>query len=294
MPLTAHPYVISLPQGPVEVREVGQGRPLLFLHGAFSNSSLWDPVVQRLAPLGYRCLLPTLPLGAHRQPLPPGTDLSPPGVARLIADLIGALNLGPATVISNDTGTAFMQLVLTDHPHAVAAAVLTSGDAYDHFLPPVFASLKALPYVPGGLRLLAWTMRQPALARQPWAFGRLSRCGMTPEQARQWSAGLLGDRGVRRDTRALIRGFHRRHTLNAAARFPAVSHPVQVIWGREDRVFPLHLGQRLARELPGADLQVIDDSGTYLPLDVPDELTRHLHAFLQGRGASPTPHAALA
>ncbi|UBV45432.1 alpha/beta hydrolase (plasmid) [Deinococcus taeanensis] len=277
-------YSVSLQQGTVEVRDVGQGQPLLFLHGAFSDSTIWNALVQLLIPLGYRCILPTLPLGSHCIPQPPGADLTPPGLADLVADLIAALKLTPATVISNDTGTAVMQLVLTRRPEAVATAVLTSGDAYEYFLPPVLASLKALPYLPGALRLLAWIMRQPALARQPWAFGRLSRKGMTPAQAQRWSHALLHHAEVRCDTRALIRGFHRRHTLQAAAGFARVTVPVQVIWGREDRIFPVELGKRLARDLPNAEFHELEKTGTYIQVDAPDALCARIHMFLQRQG----------
>lgn len=279
MPAREPARLVSLRHGPVEVREVGRGRPLLFLHGAFTDGTVWDAVAERLAPLGYRCVLPTLPLGSHRHPQRPGADLSPPGLADLVAELVDALGLAPATVVSNDTATAVMQLVLTRHPRAVAAAVLTSGDAYDHFLPPVFASLKALPYLPGSLRALAWVMNRPPLARQPWAFGRLSVRGMTPDQAHRWSHALRHDPGVRRDTRTLIRGFHRRHTLAAAERFAHVRVPVRVVWGRRDGVFPARLGERLARDLPRADLRLVDGASTYLQLDAPDVLADLVHAF---------------
>ena len=43
----------------------GDGPPVLFLHGAFVDGSLWDPVVDLLP--GRRCLVPTLPLGSHTE-----------------------------------------------------------------------------------------------------------------------------------------------------------------------------------------------------------------------------------
>jgi len=277
MSTSHHVRTVVLKHGPVTIHEVGAGTPLLFLHGAFTDGSIWNAVADRLTPLGYRCILPTLPLGSHRAALAPGADLTPPALAALVVELIEALGLAPATIISNDTATAVMQLVLTQHPDVVASAVLTGGDAYEHFLPPVFASLKLLPYIPGGLRALAWVMRRPRLARQPWAFGRLSRAGMTSEQAHQWSDALLHDAGVRRDTRALIRGFHRRHTLQAAARFASVTQPVCVAWGREDAVFPFRLGERMARELGNAEFRLIERASTYVQLDAPDELAALIH-----------------
>lgn len=291
MALQYRSRVIRLSQGDLEVHDVGEGRPLVFLHGAFTDHTIWNDVVARMVPLGYRCLVPALPLGSHRLPMPRQADLSPSGLAELVADLISALDLAPATIISNDTATAVMQLVLTGRPDTVAAAVLTSGDAYEHFLPPAFVTLKALPYIPGGLQILGWVMRHPRLGRQRWAFGRLSTTGMSREQAGRWSAGLIRDPGVRRDVRTMIRGFHRRHTLGAAALFGTVNAPVRIVWGRDDQIFPVKLGSRLERDLPHADLHVLDHGRTYLQLDAAPELSELIHSFVQAVDRPTLPEA---
>ncbi len=64
----------------------GDGPPVLFLHGALVDRTLWDPVIALLP--DRRCLAPTLPLGSHRTPVPDRSALTPIGVADMIADLI--------------------------------------------------------------------------------------------------------------------------------------------------------------------------------------------------------------
>ncbi|MFD1732505.1 alpha/beta fold hydrolase [Deinococcus malanensis] len=144
--------VVRLRQGDLEVHEAGEGTPLVLLHGAFTDHTIWNDLVTRMVVLGYRCVVPDLPLGSHRQPMPQHADLSPSGLADLVADLITALELAPATIISNDTATAVMQLVLTRHPTVTGAAVLTSGDAYEHFLPPCSLLSKCCPMFLGDCR----------------------------------------------------------------------------------------------------------------------------------------------
>jgi hypothetical protein len=56
------------------------------------NANLWRKVVPRLAP-DFHCITLDLPLGSHELPMKPMADLSPPGVANLIADAIEALEL---------------------------------------------------------------------------------------------------------------------------------------------------------------------------------------------------------
>ena len=47
---------------------IGEGRPVVFVHGVYIGGSLWDDVAMRLD--GLRCIVPTWPFGAHRDPAP--------------------------------------------------------------------------------------------------------------------------------------------------------------------------------------------------------------------------------
>jgi pimeloyl-ACP methyl ester carboxylesterase len=81
--------VIDVTGGRLAVRDSGGDGPLvLFIHGALVDSRLWDGVWPAVAQAGYRCLLPDLPLGAHRVALDADADRSPMGQAHRIASLI--------------------------------------------------------------------------------------------------------------------------------------------------------------------------------------------------------------
>ena len=56
---------IELAQGTVRYRDEGAGPAIVFIHGALVDGRLWEPVVDRLVD-GARCIVPDLPLGAHR------------------------------------------------------------------------------------------------------------------------------------------------------------------------------------------------------------------------------------
>ena len=47
----------------------GDGPVVVLLHGVLMNGTLWDGVVDRLRSR-YRCIVPELPFGAHRTPMP--------------------------------------------------------------------------------------------------------------------------------------------------------------------------------------------------------------------------------
>ena len=93
----------------------------MFVHGLLVDGTLWRKVTPLLEG-EFRCVVPDLPLGSHRVPMSPDADLSPPGVARIVADFIDALELEDVTLIGNDTGGAICQLVATGHPGAARAA----------------------------------------------------------------------------------------------------------------------------------------------------------------------------
>jgi pimeloyl-ACP methyl ester carboxylesterase len=81
---------IELPQGTVRVYEEGDGPVLFFVHGLMVSHTLWELVVERLSE-SHRCVSIDLPLGAHRTPMGADADLSPRGLAAMIAGVMEQL-----------------------------------------------------------------------------------------------------------------------------------------------------------------------------------------------------------
>ncbi|AQA25677.1 alpha/beta hydrolase fold family protein [Rhodococcus sp. MTM3W5.2] len=191
---------IETTAGPVHLRERGAptGSPLLFVHGALVDSHLWDGVADRAAALGYRCLLPTLPLGSHTRPMNPGADLKPPALADLVAEVVGQLGLSQVTVVGNDTGGGLSQILTARHPDLVRTLVLTACDAYEQFPPRSLRAFFALGRAPGVLALGGQLMRLRAARR--FAIPRpLSHRGPGDEVIAGWTRPLR-DPMLRRDT----------------------------------------------------------------------------------------------
>jgi pimeloyl-ACP methyl ester carboxylesterase len=261
----------SLPQGPVHYIESGGGRPIVFVHGYLMGGDLWSRLATELAPRGYRCVAPTWPLGAQPEAMAPDADLSPPGLAALIAAFIRELELEDAILVGNDSGGALAQIVAAEHPDAIGALVLTNCDAFENFPPSFFKLLPPLARVPGLVGLVLQPFRAAPVRRSPLGYGLLSRTGVD-ELAREWVRPALRDAGVRRDLRKVTRGFASRHTLAAAAKLPGFAKPALVAWAPGDRLFPEDHGRRLATLLPDARFQLIRDSGTFSMVDQPAAL----------------------
>jgi pimeloyl-ACP methyl ester carboxylesterase len=268
---------ITLPQGTIRYRDEGDGPPVVFVHGALVNGRLWEPVVERLAG-ELRCIAPDLPLGSHMTAMRPDADLTPTGLASLIADLLAALDLQDVTLVGNDTGGALSQLVAARHPERLGRLVLTPCDAYENFLPPLFKPLQLLARAPLVFDAVLQGMRFKPLQRSPLAFGLLMR-RPDPELMDGWVRAALASRPARRDAMKVLRGISKRQTLAAAERLRGLGKPVLLAWAPEDRAFKLRYAERLAAEIPGARLERIEDSLTFVPVDQPARTAELIAGF---------------
>ena len=168
---------VRLSRATIDYRERGEGPPVVFVHGLLVNADLWRNVVPAVAEAGNRCIAPDWPLGSHTTPVP-GADLTPPGVADMIAEFLDTLDLTDVTVVANDTGGALTQLLMTRHPERIGRVVLTPSDCFEYFFPPAFAPLPVLARLPGSI----WMLTQ--LLRSGWldgvtgiALGSWVKCG---------------------------------------------------------------------------------------------------------------------
>lgn len=271
---------VDLTQGTIAYRESGpaDGPAVVLVHGAFVDGTLWRKVVPELEG-SLRCVVPDLPLGSHRTPMNTGADLTPPGLAQLIAEFIERLGLDDVTLVGNDTGGALCQLVVTRHPERVGRLVLTPCDAYENFLPPAFRYLQVLARVPGGVGMVAQSMRIPAMRRTPIAFGWLAKRPIPAEVLAAWTESLIGDAAIRRDAREVLRGISKRYTLEAATKLREFEGPTMLAWATEDRFFKPKFAERLAADIPGSRLEWIDDSRTFVSEDQPERLAGLIREF---------------
>jgi pimeloyl-ACP methyl ester carboxylesterase len=266
--------------GELEYRDVGDGPVLVFLHLVLAAGNHWETVVERLSDR-YRCIVPDLPMGGHRLPAEPGADLSPPGLARAVADLLDGLDVSHVTLVGNDTGGAIAQLVAARHGDRVSRLVLTDCDLYDEFPPRVFAYFKLVAAIPGGLWLLGQSLRLRFVWKLPIAFGWLCH-ELDSEKIAGWARALRADRSVRRDARAVIRGMDTRHTNEAAEELRTAGVPLLIAWGRDDRAFTRANAERLAREVPGARLELVDGAKAFVGWDQPDRLAELIDEHVSG------------
>lgn len=274
---------VAVSAGDLDVTVLGDGPPIVFLHPLLASALHWRKVVPIVAGAGFRCISPTLPLGAHATAMRAGADVTPPAVAELVVEVITALQTGPVTLVGNDSGGAVAQILTATHPELVDRLVLTSCDAFEHFFPPMFRYLSWGAPVPGFATVVGQALRFRVLRRTPITFGWLAKHGLPHEVIDAYAEPFLREAGVRRDAVGFVRGVNNRLTCDAAEQLRSFPRPALIAWASEDKVFAPALAERLAALLPTATLRWIDDSYAFTAEDQPEVLARLIVEFCRSR-----------
>ncbi len=283
-----HTEEVQLPQGKIRYRDLGEGEPIVFVHGYLVDGRLWAETAEQLAS-SHRCLVPDWPLGAHAIAMNEDADLTPPGIARVIADFLEALDLRGVTIVANDSGGAMSQVLVTRHPERIGRLVLTNCDTFENFPPSVFKLLPPLAKLPGAMTAIGLPFRVPALRRA--AFAPFAKRPIPAELIDSWMKPSQSDRAINRDTAKVTAGMNKRFTLEAAERLRTFDRPTLIAWAPEDRVFKLADARKLAETIPGARLETIEDAKTFVALDQPQRLAELIGNFVAETEVTPAARA---
>ena len=284
--ITRHETELSA--GTIEYEDSGgEGPVIVLLHGLLMDASLYDGVIADLS-ADYRCVAPTLPLGAHRHPMRADADLSLRGIARPRRGFCERLDLRDVTLVGNDTGGALAQLLIGDEAVDMDRIVLVSCDAFDNYPPGLTGQALVLTgkLSPALFGLFMQQMRLRPLRRLPIAFGWLTKHG--DAATARWMKPILQQPEIRRDTVHVLRAVSAEPDLmlKAAECLQPTGPPPSSSGHGRTRHAPEH-GRRLAeRLLPHGRLVEVSDSYTLIPQDQPARLARIIREFMREPGIS--------
>ncbi len=242
--------------------------PVLFVHGILVDNKLWLDVAEGLARQGFRCILPTWPLGSHTIPVNQGADLSPREIATMIHDVMAALDLNDVTLVGSDTGGGLCQFLIDAHPQRVGRLVLTNCDAFDKFPPFPFNVVFALLRGPRSIKTLFAQLKLTALRHSAVGFGLLMN-HPDPALTASWLQPCRDDDRICRDLATLLRQVAATDLTEVATRFSRFTKPVTLVWGQRDRCFTPALGRQLAAQFPNSALIEVPNARTFVALDSP-------------------------
>lgn len=259
------PYYLDLPGGRIHYNLLGEGPPLVLLHGLGSCTLDWFPVTPGLAP-AYRLILVDLRgHGESSRTLEGGYGIKP--MSDDVIRVLDELGVERAHLLGLSLGGCVALQLAVKHPARVNRMIVVNS----------FARLRhqgIRTFVSRLSRLYAALKGMDALARvvATSLFDDPEYQAITYERIRQ------NDLGVMRQTMLALARFN---ILDDLKRIQA---PTLVLIGDRDRtVSPLCAYDMMAR-IPRARLRVIADAGHALPYDQPEAFIKHTLEFL---GQSP-------
>ncbi len=278
----------------VRIQEVGQGPPVLFIHGVATSGVSWAGLAARAG--GFRCLILDRPGTGLSSPL--GRPIDPETLAEmadvLVADVLDALDLPSAHLVASSFG-GYMAL-------RSAAATPERVKRMVQFSWPVGAPTRTLPLflramsVPGFGRLVASIPRNERsmrmLFRQMGHGDKLADGRITEADLAAYLALLRYTDTMRNEfapARALISplgGLERLHLPDDV--LARVACPTLFIWGGRDPFGGEDAARALVARMPSAELALMPSAGHSPWLDEMDACVSAMTSFLDTGAARPS------
>jgi pimeloyl-ACP methyl ester carboxylesterase len=258
--------------------DVGEGPPVILLHGFGGSMWQWEHQQTALS-AHFRVITPDL-VGAGLSDKP-DIEYRPDQMLEFLVGFMDALNIPQASIVGNSMGAGLAIGLALDHPRRVSQLVLIDGlpaDVMEHLASP---SLRR-----------ALTTSAPAwlVSFGNWLFGGL----MVESTLREfvYDPSLLTPAVLDRSNRNRQRPGQFRAFLsvgpnlplweqNFAPRIGTIAHRTLIVWGEEDRVFPLLAGDILHRTIAGSTFVPIPKAGHIPQWERPELVNQELITFIR-------------
>jgi pimeloyl-ACP methyl ester carboxylesterase len=266
---------VELPGCSVNYVEMGDGPPVVFVHGL---SGCWQNWLENLPHFAerYRVIALDMP-GFGMSPMPTW-EISIPAYGRLLHDFCERLGISACAVVGNSMG-GFI---------ATEAAISAPG------------RFKHLALVSAAGITWATARKQPArmmgrllMAAAPLAF-RFRRVGLTRPRARRWGYGgifhypnrlcpqLLHEQvEPALQSPALATAMAALTGYDIRDRLEEIDVPTLVVWGQNDRIVPVAAAHHYHRRIPESELVIFERTGHLPQLERPARFNRLVDEFLE-------------
>jgi pimeloyl-ACP methyl ester carboxylesterase len=244
----------------IHYERAGNGPPLLLLHGIGSNSRSFR---HQLTGLSDGCTVIAWDAPGYGKSSDPRAPFSMADLADAAAGLLDELHIARAHILGVSMGGVVAQLVYHRHPERVASLMLCDTTAS--------RSQRAQQRIEA---IDTLTPRQLAEQR-------------APQLVRGDAPATLVNELI--DVMAEVRPAGYRHAalalgdVDLTGLLPRITVPTLVIHGEDDGVVPLHVGEELARAIPGAELVVIRKAGHVSNQEQPQAFNEAVRKFLRAQ-----------
>lgn len=255
----------------------GHGKPVVLIHGLGINSHTWRHLV---APLSQHHRVITLDLKGHgMSPKPDDEMYSLYDQAGLVSRFIIEHDLRNVTLVGHSYGggvalASAVYLNRTD-PDRLERLVLIDSIAYEQSL-PMFVRLLATPVLgPLLIQLVPETRQIRSIMELTYYDDRL----IESETVEQYAQSLRSP-GAKSALLSTARQILPADLEAFAQLYRELGVDTLILWGKEDEIVPLGIGQRLAFDLPNTTFEVLAETGHAPQEERPEETLRLIEGFL--------------
>ncbi|HVO79000.1 MAG TPA: alpha/beta hydrolase [Candidatus Bathyarchaeia archaeon] len=251
--------------GPYRVHyyEGGEGPPLVFVHGLGADSLNWVPA---MLDMRQQYHVYAIDLLGHGDSDKPDIAYSIEQQSELVRQFLAAQNIQTADVVGVSMGGWVALKLAIEHPDVVNRLVVADAAGLKFQ-----TNLTVKNFLPANSeefnRFMAMLTPRQYLAPYP-----LRRAFLNRVAERAWI------------TRRIFDSFLTYQDV-LDGKLQAVKAPVLVIWGKQENMIPLSVGEEMKQQLPNASLVVCADSGHLAVFECWNELKPEVKSFL----ASPHP-----
>lgn len=239
--------------------ELGEGTPIIILHGLMGGLSNFDGVANFFPERGYKIILPELPI--YTMPLLKTTVKN---FSKYVKSLIDHLGYPEVILLGNSLGGHIGLLATKLYPEKIKALVLTgSSGLYESAMGDSYPKRGNYEYIKKKAEDVFY---DPTIATKEIVDDVFE---------------TVNDRSKLIRTLAIAKSAIRH---NMAKDLPSIETPTCLIWGKNDKVTPPDVAVEFNELLPNSDLYWLDKCGHAAMMEKPDEFNEVLYAWLQKRG----------
>jgi len=242
--------------------------PVVLIHGFASSLRAWATVMPLLEKDRRVIALDLKGFGWTDRPV---GDYSPAAQARIVLGLMDELGVDRAQIVAHSWGSSVALALTLAAPQRVERIALYDAWVYEEQLPSTFLWARA-----DGVGEAIFAMFYKERPDEKIALAFHDERMVTQELVDEVRSQL--DRpGTTAAALAAVRG---QRFYEMQKKYRTIEQPVLLLWGREDRVATLDVGERLSQELPNARLTVYPQCGHFPMLEALASSNRDLLAFL--------------
>ena len=260
--------------GEVAYRCVGSGPDVLFVHGWPVSSATFRRLLPHLTD-HVTCHLIDLP-GAGNSRFTTNTPLTIDHHIHSVRRALDLLELRDVAVVGHDSGGMIARHAVAGDARLRALGLIDTEQSTG--LSWRFKSFIAGRRVPGFGAALGWLAGRPRLRRNRLVLGDAfaDRSLLDGEFDEFFLQPLHRSRTHRDAAIRLLKSFDHQHVRDLAELHRQIDVPVQLVWGEEDRFFPVEWAREMVADFPDAQLEVIAGAGLFSHEERPAEVARAL------------------